>query len=211
VHNEGSRAGYGVHRGRPLSKEERYSRVADAVAALLLRGGLDAVRFATVARRAGVSRAWLYKYFGTEPTDLAVYTIRAWGAQFTELETARPAPDPATWRQNVAIGTRQGLSDAVRAPWVMELLVRHQAAPGVLGDEMRTVEGRHLDRFVGDMPLSLKGDAVAARRFAALFAAARVGTFHRWLDPAWRAQLDADEVVEGLMSMVDAFIHRSGR
>ena len=60
----------------PKSKEERYADVARVVAGLLLRAGPDAVRVSTVARLAGVSRPWLYKYLGGEPDDLIRYAVR---------------------------------------------------------------------------------------------------------------------------------------
>ena len=53
-------------------KAERFGRVARAVVELLLHGEPSSVTVSAVARRAGVSRPWIYKYVGKERGELLV-------------------------------------------------------------------------------------------------------------------------------------------
>lgn len=194
-----------------MSKEERFARVAEAVVALMLHRGPAEVKLATIARKAGVSRPWLYKYFGAEPQEIIAFTVRAWGTRFAELDHSNAAPDVAGWRENILRGTRRGLRDAAETPAVFELLVRHRNAAGPLGDAVREIEARHRATFVRDIPASLKRDPKAAERFALVYSQACTGLYQRWADPRMRAEHDEHAIADELMALVDAFIHRGGR
>jgi AcrR family transcriptional regulator len=190
----------------PKSKEERYADVARVVAGLLLRAGPDAVRVSTVARLAGVSRPWLYKYLGGEPDDLIRYAVRDLGVRFSQLDQPVHAADVPAWRAAIAARAHQGLRDAVLAPQVMEGVQRFIRHPGLVGALIRDIEDQHVARFVADMPAALTADPEAARAFARRFSALCLGMYHRWADPTWRADQSADAVVAELMAALDAWI-----
>jgi AcrR family transcriptional regulator len=71
-------------RGRPRS-QKAHQAVLDAAADLLLTNGLSAVSMDTVAQRAGVSKATIYRWW---PTKEAL----ALDALYTEWAAARPNP-----------------------------------------------------------------------------------------------------------------------
>ena len=184
------------------SKEERYQRVARAVIAVLLRGGPSSLRYADVARRAGVSRPWIYKHFGRDPDALIAYAVRLFGEAFTEID--RPNHDEAVeaWRANVMEATRRGLRDTEAAPWAIELFFRFRHARDVLGEGLRDVERRHVEKFVADMPTKLRRRP-DARRFAEVFAAARLGVYHSWIASDRRG--DEDKLIAWLGALLDAY------
>lgn len=185
-------------------KQERFERVCEAVLATLLRGGPDALSVSRLARRAGVSRAWIYKYVGADDEALLQAAARLVGDAFIDRDVSYATDDVAAWRGHISGATRKALDDTLRTPWLVELWFRYRFAPHALGAAIRDLETRHLDKFVAEMPRALRRDAARARRFAATFAAARLGAYHRWLDPAARG--DADETVADLMGMLDGFI-----
>jgi AcrR family transcriptional regulator len=74
----------GRQRGRPRSETAR-TAILDAAAELLLTHGLPAVSMDTVAERAGVSKATIYRWWPTKET-------LALDALYTEWATARPKP-----------------------------------------------------------------------------------------------------------------------
>jgi AcrR family transcriptional regulator len=78
-------------RGRPRS-EKAHRAVLDAAAELLLTHGLSEVSMDTVAERAGVSKATIYRWWPTKQT-------LALDALYTEWSAARPQPrDTGTLR-----------------------------------------------------------------------------------------------------------------
>ncbi len=183
-------------------KEARFQAVADAVVRRLLRGGPNDLKYAAIARSAGVSRAWIYKYFGAEVDDLLDYVVRAFGDAFAELEVEREGD----WRERMETGTRKGLRDVAAAPWLMTIHGRYRHSDNRLGVGLRDLLQRFVGSMVQNMPAPLRRDRDRATRFAEAFMAARIGMFVEWSDPAVRARLDEDEVVDDLLAMVDRYI-----
>lgn len=54
----------------PSSKDIKYKNVARAVIDVTISNGLSALTISKVSRKAKVSRAWIYQYFGREKKDL---------------------------------------------------------------------------------------------------------------------------------------------
>lgn len=190
------------------SKERRFDDVAEAVAALIAQGGPARVTVSAVARRAGVSRPWIYKYFGQDPAALVAHAVRRYAEAFSDLGRSRAAADVPAWRAHLAEATRDGLRDAVKAPWCVQLYFRHRHAPDVVGQTIRDVEQAYVERFLDEMPAGLCVDSSAARRFVEVFTAARLGVFHRWLDPEFRARLAEEDVVDEILRPLDSWCGR---
>lgn len=191
-------------------KEARFQRVAAAVIELVGERGAEGLQYAEVAGRAGVSRAWLYKYFGRDRDTLVAFAARTLGDAFIEHDQDRSGLASHEWRDVIASATRQGLEDAVQAPILVVLWFRYRHADGVAGEAVRDVVRRHVEKFVDDMPSELRRDRARARRFAEVFASARMGAFHLWLDPAFRAVCSIEEVVGPLLGMLDAYSAPAG-
>jgi len=88
-------------RGRPRS-EKAHKAILDAAAELLLARGLSAVSMDAVAKRAGVSKATIYRWWPTKET-------LALDALYTEWDTARPSPRDT--------GSLRGDLLALMRPW----------------------------------------------------------------------------------------------
>ena len=174
-------------------KASRFHRVAWAVAVSLLRRGPESLRIAEVARRAGVSRAWIYKYLGLDRDALLAFTVglyaRAFGAPLDgDLDTF----------ERLRLGTRKGLDDLLAAPWCVLVYVRYRHARGPLGDAIRAAMAAQADDLAARLPGRLRGD----RGLALVFESARLGLYHEWLDPLVRAQVDPDRAVDHLLAML---------
>ena len=115
------------------SKEQRFDDVAEAVAALIAQGGPSRVTVSAVARRAGVSRPWIYKYFGQDPAAMVNHAARLYAEAFSDLGRSRATADVPTWRLHLVEATRNGLRDTVLAPWCVQLYFRHRHAPDAVG------------------------------------------------------------------------------
>jgi len=192
-----------------LDKEARFGRVAEAVVGQLLRAGPSDLQYAAVARRAGVSRPWLYKYFGPDKESLVAFTARLFGEAFARLESFPKGATVEEFRKHLISGTRRGLADALTAPWCVEFYFRYQHAPHVLGEAVRSVEAAHIRDFVDALPAALRRDRAAAERFATVFTITRMGVYHRWLDPGFRAQHGEDAIVREVLRAFDGYAHPS--
>jgi hypothetical protein len=190
------------------SKEHRFHRVAWAVAVTVLRSGPEAIRVADVARRAGVSRAWVYKYMGADRAALMSFAVRLFGQAFAAPATEGQAADPEAWRASIREGSRKGLADVLLAPWCVLVYVRWRHARGELGDQLRAIELAEIGRFVDRMPPSIVRDRRAAEAFATLFHAARLGILHHWLDPVFRTEVGEEAALAEIVGLIDAWLAR---
>jgi AcrR family transcriptional regulator len=175
------------------AKASRFHRVAWSVAVSLLRGGPDQLRIAEVARRADVSRAWVYKYLGRDKESLLAFTVNLYARAFGE-----PLAGDLETLERLRAGTRKGLDDSLLAPWCVLVYVRWRHARGPLGDAIRSAMSAQASELSQRLPGPLRGD----RSLALLFESARLGLYHEWLDPEVRAALDPDRAVDGLLAIL---------
>jgi AcrR family transcriptional regulator len=182
-------------------KEAKFHAVAGAVVDVLLHGRVQDLTVSRVARRANVSRPWVYKYLGSDPDDLARFSARLFGSQFAELARSPRADTPERWAEEVAAATRRGFADVRRAPWVVQLYFRFRQHPGAVGDEIRTVEDQHRRGFVDGMPRPLR--TRAADEFADVFTAARLGVYYHW---STDRREDPEPIARWLDRLVEAFV-----
>lgn len=178
-------------------KEARFHAVSEAVVRSLLRGGPDDLRYATIARHAGVSRAWLYKYFGKDTDELLLFVARLFGDAFADMDRPIAATDDAGWRDAVLENTRRGFDDVLAHPWTMQLYFRYRHDRGVLGQALRDLRRRHLDKFVAEMPHMRR-----SRPFADAFASVRLGLYFDWLDEDFRQANSLDRIMAPLRAML---------
>ena len=170
-------------------KEARFHAVSEAVVRSLLRGGPDDLRYATIARNAGVSRAWLYKYFGKDTSELLHFAARLFGEAFVDLDRPIEADDAEAWREEVVANTLRGFADVEAHPWTMQLYFRYRHDRGVLGQSLRDLRQRHRDKFVAEMPHMRRSAA-----FADAFTSIRLGLYFDWLDADFRRDNPLDRI-----------------
>jgi AcrR family transcriptional regulator len=195
-------------------KEQRYHDVARAVVEILLHRRPEDVSVSAVARRAGVSRSWIYKYFGKDVNALLAYTVQQFGTAFVELDELAVHFDVLKdWRAWVRERTQKALDDVEAAPWVMVLYFRHRHNQGPIGQGIREVERRHADKILASIPPHIvrSRGKQKTRRFVEQFAAMRNGVYFLWVDPAKRMEWDRDELTDDIMKTLDAFVGETDR
>jgi len=181
-------------------KEAKFHRVAWAVATALLRKGESGLRVSDVARRAGVSRAWVYKYFGRNTQDILLYSLLLFGPAFA-APSVEEGCDVEGWRQGIAVGMHKGLEDVQRVPWCVAVYFRYRHAHGPFAEALRAVEDQELRVWRDKMPEKLRrrSDSLS---FARTFHAARMGLLFAAIEPG---AVGADDV-DRLLGMVDRFV-----
>lgn len=176
-------------RGRPRSVEVDRAVLA-ATRDLLLADGYDALSIQAIARRAGVSRAAVYRRWSSVPMIVAEAGLDDSLGLSGSLTAAPPEGAVAVrqWLHELAavLRTREA-GDLVRA------LAAAAAASGPDVDE-HAIElyGRFVERSRKQVVAGLRADAAGAERDAELVADALIGTvWHRVL---LRRPLEAGEI-----------------
>lgn len=108
--------------GRARGQQQRRARIIRAAAALVSRGGTEAVQMRTVAERAGVALGTLYRYFPSK-ADLVAAVVSA-EIELLERGIERHPPaaaSPAGRAVDVLLRATQGL---MREPELAHALIR---------------------------------------------------------------------------------------
>ena len=184
------------------AKEAKFHRVAWAVATALLRKGEAGLRVSDVARRAGVSRAWIYKYFGRDTDDILRYALQLFGSAFA-APSVEQGSDVDAWRRGLWVGLQKGIDDVQRVPWCVAVYFRYRHAHGPFADALRALEEQELARWWEKMPDRLRSRS-DSRPFVRTFHAARMGLLFAAIEPG---AVDSGDV-ERLLGMVDRFVER---
>jgi AcrR family transcriptional regulator len=162
-----------------VDKQARMERVAEHIARLIVRHGLDAVTHSRVARGAEVSRPWLYKYVGRERQALVDFMARHFALQLAELDQ-RPRCDSAeSWIDDTVEGLAVMVRHTQRAPWLLPLYFRYIGTDTPIGACIDEIESRYLARSALEIEQAGLVPAADARRCAELINAARWGIVHR--------------------------------
>jgi AcrR family transcriptional regulator len=161
-------------RGRPRSETAR-TAILDAAAELLLAHGLPAVSMDTVAERAGVSKATIYRWWPTKET-------LALDALYTEWATARPKPrDTGSLRGDLLSLLRPWARLAVSRPYgrvIAALITQAQTDPAFAKEyQDRVVEPRrdqaraifHHATQRGEIPADTKTEVALDLLFGPLY------------------------------------------
>ncbi|MBB4684126.1 TetR/AcrR family transcriptional regulator [Amycolatopsis jiangsuensis] len=187
-------------RGRPPSAEVR-RRVLETAAAVLLENGISEVTFDKVARRAGVSRMTLYKWFRS-PASLALAAF-----EDTYADSLRPESSGDLWA-DLRAHLREfaaNLSEPRTAPMVAGLLGSAQHDPK-LAEEISATYTRprregavallRAGRERGQLPAAVDAEALVDQLWGACYA--RLLLPEGKLDEAF-----ADALVDNLRALAD--------
>lgn len=164
---------------RVVDKLGKMERVAEHTLRLVLRHGLDAITHAKVARAAGVSRPWLYKYIGRERSDLVASAADHFGLRLAELDQRPRCDTRAHWTADSVEGLATMVQHAARAPWVLPLYYRHIGTGDPIGERIAELERRYLDASTLELTRAGIASGPRARTIAELVHAMRIGLVHR--------------------------------
>ena len=122
------------------------ARILDAACDLIAEDGIDEVRIARVAQRAGASTGLVHHYFSTREELLEQALIHSFERSGDERFGEEPGPAPATAAEGLALAIRESLPapGAQEREWVLwvELWLRAVREP-----DLRPVANRLYKRY----------------------------------------------------------------
>lgn len=161
-------------------KADKAARVAEAVLKLVAQGGVESVRYSKLARAAGVSRAWIYK-FAPKRDELLLFAVDHFGRIFTSLDEPHPRfLSREDWLDASARRFARLLADAERRPMVVQLYFRFRGTPTLAGKriaEVERLEGHREGQALGELFGIPKEKVELASE---LIGGMRMGLAHAW-------------------------------
>jgi AcrR family transcriptional regulator len=139
-----------------VSAEQTRERILEAAAELISEEGIDEVRIARVANRAGVSTALVHHYFSTREELLADALMLAFELAARERIGAEQPGREASWTTSLAIAIEQSLPELgpSEREWVLwvELWLRAAREP-----ELRPVASQLYESYRDWLVVLLEG------------------------------------------------------
>ncbi len=130
------------------SKEEKYHRVYEECLKLIHENGLRSVNHSSVARKARVSRPWIYKYMGDSRDDLISSAVKYFGTEFTKFSLRKiEITGPKAMLRAMWEGTWNNLEFASQYPFIIALYVRFAGTDNILGQTIDEIETLYLRRL----------------------------------------------------------------
>lgn len=156
-------------------KARKFERVAQAIAALLSSHGVRGITISAVARKAGVSRPWVYKYVGRDSAAVLAFAVQHFAAYFAELGSQGEPPEGTTWETWMEGGLGRITAKAAVNPAPLRLYFQFAAAPNRLGELLAPALAAHRrgQRSLMEKRFSLGKDE--AQLFSLLWDAIRLG------------------------------------
>ena len=161
-------------------KTEKVSRLAEAVLRLVAQAGVEGLTFSKLARAAGVSRAWIYKYGGTRD-ELLAFATDYFGKIFTSLE-AQPGNylSERQWLEGTTESFGALLEHTRMHPLVVMLYFRFRGTPTLLGKRIARVEATQANHEIVQLRALFLLSLPEARRVSEVLGNIRMGLAHAW-------------------------------
>mgnify|MGYP003393704409 CR=1 FL=1 len=153
-----------------------------------------------LAAQLGVSRPWVYKYFGSSTEAMFLTAIDAIAPMLTEL--GKPTDDIKTkrdWAKSFLKGLDQTLQEVEAYPDLFRFYFACHVQPTIYLDRIRHHEGLFLEHKTIPPLKSIFGlSYLEARNFAEMLMATRMGLVLKWLNEPHRTPQARQKLVSTL-------------
>ena len=155
-------------------KEAKFVQVAQAVVVLLPQRGVRGLTISAVARAAGVSRTWIYRYIGQTQGELLQHAARYFVTIFTGL--ADPGADPSGNREAWWHGGMGRIQEQARqSPDALRLYFQFAGASHELGRMLAPVLEIHQQRQAAELQKEQGLTTLQAAKVSLVWDAVRLG------------------------------------
>lgn len=166
----------------PVStKAEKMQQVAEGTMKVLSVQGLSGITFSSVAKASGVSRAWLYKYFGASDQALLDFMTETFAVTWAKTEMISHASNRNLWVKETMAGYSQFLDAAVEFPWAMEVYFRYRGTGNLLGQKIKSLEDHYIRTQAESVRIGTSLIPAQARLVSEVLLGVRLGLAHRWV------------------------------
>lgn len=187
-----------------LGKQERSDRVGRALAEIVAKHGVTRINISALAKRAGVSRAWIYKYIGRDQSSMFQHFIEEFGRRFATVPSAERHLTVAAWIRGRLESAERFLEEAQRQPWILLVYFRHQYAENEIGSRIRQIESLQTDAFIAEARKALPNwDDRRLLIFAESYGVFRNAMVYRWLSSRARKKPSKKE----LLDSIESYLH----
>ncbi len=162
------------------TKTEKMHESAKAIFNILLAKSVEDVSFSQVARRAKVSRPWLYKYIGSKKEDLVHFAIEYIGKYITTLDINEVIETREQFRDHITRGIKRMFVICEEYPFFTPVYFRYKGTKTVPGESMKLVEQAYIKRQTSIITKLYNMDLTTAEVTAEMLTGFRMVLAYNW-------------------------------
>lgn len=163
------------------SKSEKMHETAKVVLNILLVKNIDDVTFANVARGAGVSRPWLYKYIGSKKEDLTNFGVEYLGKFVTQQDLGEQINSRTEFRDHITRGLSRMFDICEAYPFFVPIYFKYKGTNTAPGVAINYVEQDYIKRQTQIILKLYKMDLTTAEVTAEALTSFRMVLAFNWL------------------------------
>lgn len=184
-------------------KESKFEVVTLTLFALLQTSGAAKITHSLVAQRAGVSRAWLYKYVGSKKEDLISMAIRHLGKKLTERDLGEVIESKEDLKNAIVLGMTRMFQNTKEYPWFIPVYFKYRGSLSAVGLAIAEVEQDYIARQAQLFEKVFRFPHSRAIIAAEILTSFRMGLAFSWQHGELGKKADQTEV----LASIDHWIH----
>ena len=178
------------------SKEGKIKKVAEAMLNLIFLHGTDAVTPTRLARAAGVSRSWIYKYLGGSQASLLDFSVQHFGEMFAEVNVPLDISSPAAYIKDQEESFGRLIDATDMFPGVISIFYQFRGKKHRLGPRIDEIATKQLSREADEIAKCFKIPLARASQISASLTIYRLGTAHAWVMGALKKAYNRESLLK---------------
>lgn len=166
------------------SKQSKMSEACHEIVNDFMQPNFKKLNITTISRRIGVSRAWIYKYYGNNEEAILMTTTDMVASLFTSSNKSLPVVrNKVEFLEVIVKSILTTLSEVENYPLYYTYYMKIKFSDSVLTDRINFHEQLYMDsRFIPTTAKGLNCSNSEARKIATLIHALRMGLALQWLN-----------------------------
>lgn len=184
---------------KETDKQAKFERFEEAALKVIAERGLRGLNVSYIASKAGLSRAWIYKYVGRDRQQLIKAAAMGLGRRFARLDQGPIEGKSAeaqlkAWREGAGVTLDYGK----KYPWVTDLFFAHVGKQNPLGQAIDEICQQHVQIDQAKFEKIFGKSKADAKRLAVEKLTVRMTYAHLWGRLPQMSAFTKEQLVEQL-------------
>lgn len=179
-------------------KMDKFNAVSKALFALLGALGHHKITHTLVAKKAGVSRAWIYKYIGADKEDLIRFAIDHLGMHLTQRDMADTISTKEDLVKAICTGMQRMFENTQDYPWFVPVYFKYRGTDTAPGRSIAEVEQAYIRRQSKHFETHFSYPKDRALMASEILTAFRMGLAFSWQRGELSQKADQNKVMESV-------------
>lgn len=156
-------------------KSDKFEKVQRAALRILAKKGLAGFNHSELARLSGVSRSWIYKYFGQNKDEALDIVVDHYSKQLVYLRSPRSFTDVDSYKKAVKDDTSRFFQLSKEYPEIVQVIFMFYFSDHKLGRRIRKDHAEHIEKLSDEFINYLKIPQKDALDLAWVMSSMRLG------------------------------------